>query len=350
MKIKKDLFYILLSLAALITWGSGTYYGKYITEHYQSVSIRLKKAIISEEELIVALRNEEIKKSGNIPYISAWNCLEEQTITNEELSLSYKVHFVEVYGDIKQVYPMELTVGNLLTPNDYEGCIIDNEVAYQLFGTVNPVGNRISYGNEHFYIRGIIKSPKPVFFRQIHDKEHTYSNIELVYSDDADGNKLANAFMEQNNLVDSYTILDGSFFGRIFNSLYQVPAWFLCIYVLYQILRAIWKRRTIPLQVLILSLGFLSVWMVLKWVLDFRISIPEHLIPTKWSDFSFWTEKYKELRNQIDQIAYQTPVIKDILFVRYAKRCTLYILISLTCMWIFVSNILLPKAHRNVVA
>lgn len=302
--------------------------------------------MISEEELSTVLKYEEIKHWGNTPSISAWNCLEEQTITNKELSLSYKVYLIEVYGDVKWVYPMELTAGNLINPNDYKGCIIDRETAYQLFGTVDPIGNCISYGNEYFYVRGIIRSPKPIFFRQIHDKKHTYSNLELVYGGDVDGYELAKGFIMQNNLTDSYIIIDGSFYGKVFNSLYKVPGWFLCFYVLYQILRAIWKRRTIPLQVLILSLGFLTVWIVLKRLLDFRISIPQYLIPTKWSDFSFWTGRYKELHNQIDQIAYQTPVIKDILFVRCAKRCMVYILVSLTCMWKFASKILCPKAYR----
>lgn len=336
---KKRPLIILLSLAALILWGSGIYYGQYIKEHYQSVSIRMKEDRISEQKIITALKYEEIKSSKSIPSISAWNRLEEQIITNKELAITYKTQLIEVYGDIKQVYPMRLTSGNLLTAKDYEGCMIDQSVAYKLFGTVDPVGNIITYKNKQYYIRGIIKSPEPVVFIQINDIKHTYSNIELVYEDKENGQELANAFMSQNNLAGSYTVLDGSFYAGILDGLYKAPAWFLGFYMLCQILRAIWKRRTLPLQVFIFLLGFVSVWMVLRWMLEFQIYIPESLIPTKWSDFSFWIEKYKEFRKQIDQIKYLTPTIKDINFIRYAKRCIYYTMISFAGMWIFATHI-----------
>ncbi|WP_281532944.1 hypothetical protein, partial [Anaerocolumna aminovalerica] len=110
---KKRPLIILLSLAALILWGSGIYYGQYIKEHYQSVSIRMKEDRISEQKIITALKYEEIKSSKSIPSISAWNRLEEQIITSKELAITYKTQLIEVYGDIKQVYPMRLTSGNL---------------------------------------------------------------------------------------------------------------------------------------------------------------------------------------------------------------------------------------------
>ena len=337
--MKKRLFIILLSLAALIIWGSGIYYGQYIKEHYQSVSIRMKEDRISVERFMTALKYEEYKNPKNIPHISAWNRLEDQTITNEELGIPYKTQLIEVYGDINQVYPMRLTQGNLLTQEDYEGCMIDQVVAYKLFGTVDSVGNIITYRNKQYYIRGIIKSPEPIFFIQINDKKHTYSNLELVYEDKENGQELANAFMTQNNLADSYTLLDGPFYGGILDRLYRVPGWFLGFYMLYQILKVIWRRRTLPLQAFVLLLGFLAVWMVLKWLLEFQIHIPERLIPTKWSDFSFWIEKYKEFRIQMGQMAYLTPTVKDINFIRYAKRCIYYTLISFACIWVFAAHI-----------
>ncbi|WP_313134043.1 ABC transporter permease [Anaerocolumna sp.] len=338
-KVKKRLFFILLSLAALIIWGSGIYYGQYINEHYQSVSIRMKEEKVSEQALRTALKYEEIKNPENIPHISAWNHLEEQIIENKVLAVSYKARLIEVYGDIKQVYPMKLTKGNLLTPDDYEGCMIDQGAAYKLFGSIDPVGNVITYKNKQYYIRGIIKSPEPVFFIQINDIRHTYANIELVYVDKENGQELADAFVTQNNLASSYTILEGCFYAGILARFYKIPVWFLGLYMMYQILRVIWKRRTLPLQVFVLLLGLISVWMGVKWLLEFQLYIPERLIPTKWSDFSFWVERYKEFQNQIKQMAYLTPTIKDSTFINYSKKCIYYTLISLGGIWVFATHI-----------
>ncbi len=338
-KLKKRLFFILLSLAALIIWGSGIYYGQYINEHYQSISIRMKEEKVSQRALRTALEYEEIKNPENIPHISAWNQLEEQIIENKVLAVSYKARLIEVYGDIKQVYSMKLTKGNLLTPDDYEGCMIDQGAAYKLFGRIDPVGNVITYKNKQYYIRGIVKSPEPIFFIQINDIRHTYSNIELVYEDKENGQELADAFMTQNNLASSYTILEGCFYAGILARVYKIPTWFLGFYMMYRILRSVWKRRTLPLQVFVLLLGLISVWMVLKYLLEFQFYIPERLIPTKWSDFSFWVERYKEFQEQIKQMAYLTPTIKDSIFISYSKKCIYYTLISLIGIWVFATHI-----------
>ncbi len=320
-------------------WGSGIYYGQYVKEYYQEVSIRMGEAGVSEEKFMSALQYEEVKNPKNIPRISAWNRLEEQTIENGTLATSYKSQLIEVSGDIRQVYPMKLAKGNILTPEDYEGCMIDQEMAYKLFGAVDAVGNTVTYQNKQYYIRGIIKSPEPVIFFQMNDKKHTYSNMELVYDDMEKGQELAKAFMEQNNLATSYTVLDGAFYSGIIAGFCKAPAWLLGFYMLGQILMAIWKRRTIPLQVAVLLVALISAWLLLKWLLGFQINLPERFIPTKWSDFSFWAGQYKELREQIGQTAYLTPTVKDIIFLRYVKRCIAYTLISLAGMWIFALHI-----------
>lgn len=342
--MKKKLIYILLSLAALIIWGSGIYYGQYIKKYYQSVSIRLKQDGITAKELITGLQYEEIKNTGNTPSISAWNCLEEQMITSTELGRSYQSWLIEAYGDVGHVFPFQLTTGNLLTSNDYEGCILDEETAYQLFGTINPIGNSITYKDKLYYIRGIIKSPKPVFFLMIENRNHRYYNIELVYgkSDgkrEENGQELADSFLLQNNLAGSYAVIDGPFYSELLEILSNIPAWFLGFYMLYSMLQMLWDRRTLPLQMLILLSGFLVLYMFLKWLLDFQISIPERLIPTKWSDFSFWVDKYKEIQEQVGSIAYLPPTIKDNLFISYARRCVNDTLISLISMWILATHI-----------
>jgi len=79
--------------------------------------------------------------------------------------------------------------------------------------------------------------------------------------------------------------------------------------------------------------------MVLKYLLEFQFYIPERLIPTKWSDFSFWVERYKEFQEQIKQMAYLTPTIKDSIFISYSKKCIYYTLISLIGIWVFATHI-----------
>lgn len=233
---------------------------------------------------------------------------------------------------------MKFISGSLPNPEDYEGCVIDENVAYELFGTSRVVGNFLTYQGKKYCIRGIIISKEPIFMIHIYNKEHAYSNLELVYEDKGDGKQLVNDFMVQNALADDYTMVEGCFYAKMLELLYRIPAWFLGFYLLYQLLKCIWKRRTLPLQVLVLLIGFVALWCVLNYLMEFQVYIPERMIPTKWSDFSFWTEKYTAFQDVLKQITYLTPVPKDVILIEYTKRCIYYILISLVCMIVFVTH------------
>jgi len=325
-------------------WGSGIYYGQYIEENYQSVSVRMKGVTVAKQVLLRALENEEKKGTADIPSITAWNRSEKQTLKNEELATKASARIIEVYGDMKQVYPMTLTEGTLPYSEDYEGCVIDENSAYELFRTSSATGNFITYQNKKYCIRGVIKAEEPMMLIHIYQGNNTYSNLELEYEDKENGGQLAENFISQNSLADtaSYTLIEGSFYARTLKLFYRIPAWFLGFYMLYRLMKCIWKRRTLPLQVVILLLVFMSVWLVLQWLMEFQFYIPERLIPTRWSNFTFWIEKFTAFRNQLKQITYLTPVPKDVILINCVRRCICYVSVTFTCMVVFVM-------HRKIV-
>jgi hypothetical protein len=340
-------FLIILSLAVFIIWGSGIYYGQYIKENYQSVSIRMKSDEVTKHMLLRALENEKEKGAKEIPGITAWNRLEDQVIENQELYTKSKVHLIEVYGDVKQVYPIELTSGSIPASDDYQGCLIDDNSAYELFHTSDAVGNFLTYQNKRYCIRGIIISQDSLCIFPVYEDNKTYSNLELVYEDKENGKKLAEEFMLQNSLGSSYTCIEGCFYANLLRILYRAPAWFLGFVLLVRILRFLWYRRSLPLQVLALVLLFIVVWTALRWLMEFQLYIPERLIPTKWSDFTFWTEKYRSFQNQRREITYLMPNPKDVILIQYVRRCINYSLIALAGMIAFVIHQKLIICNNN---
>jgi hypothetical protein len=344
---KKIGFLILLSLAVFVIWGSGIYYGQYINENYQSVSIRMKKDEVTKHVLIRAMENEMEKGTKDIPEITAWDRQEEAVIENQELYTKSKVHLIEVYGDIKQVYPMELTSGSIPAADDYRGCLIDENSAYELFHTSDAVGAFLSYQNKRYCIRGIVKSPDSLCIFQVLEENKAYSNLELVYEDKENGKKLAGEFMLQNGLSSSYTIIEGCFYAKLLELFYLVPAWFLGFALLIRFLKSLWKRRNLPLQVLALILLLAVVWTALRWLMEFQLYIPERLIPTKWSDFTFWTEKYSAFQSQRREIAFLTPNPKDVILIQSARRCINYSLIALAGMITFVIHQKIILCNNN---
>ncbi|HEX3077005.1 MAG TPA: ABC transporter permease, partial [Lachnospiraceae bacterium] len=155
-KIRKNIQYALLLLCILIFWGYGIYYGQFIEENYQSVSIRIHGEGVTSRIIERALENEVMKNAKDIPAVTAWNCLAEQQVENAVLSTTAKTRLLEVCGDMKQVYPKELVNGVIPVKGDSNGCLIDKNTAYEIFRTSEVIGNILTYQEKEYYIRGII--------------------------------------------------------------------------------------------------------------------------------------------------------------------------------------------------
>ena len=336
---KKLIIVVLLSIAALGIWGSGIYYGQYLKDNYQSVSVRLEeKNQVTKKSLLSALENEKIKSTADIPVITAWNSLTDRQVKNDEIGTVTSVRLLEIYGDVRQVYPIELTGGSILVNEDYNGCLIDEKTAYELFKTTAATGCFITYENKLYCIRGVIKAPEPMVLIQISEENQSYSNLELVYSNNDNGEFMADAFLQQNLLSFHYTIINGCFFAKIMNEIIKLPAWLLGFYMMFLILRFIWKRRTLPIQAFLFLFAFVGVYIGLSRLIQFKIDVPQCLIPTKWSDFSFWTGKLHDLMKEWGQISYILPLPKDIIFVKYVKQCLFDSMTASVGMIVFITH------------
>ncbi len=337
-KIKSNIRYTVILLTTLIFWGSGMYYGQFIKNNYQSVSIRIHGEGVPLRTIERAVDNEVMKDANRIPTVTAWNCLIDQQVKNTVLSTTAKTRLLEVCGDMSQVYPMELVSGIIPVKDDSNGCLLDRNTAYELFQSSDVIGNILTYQEKEYCIRGIIDTEERLIIIPKVGSNHSYLNLELVYEDKENGEQLANEFIVQNALASSYTVLDACFYSEIIGLFYLFPAWILGLYLLFIMLKSIWERRTLPIQLIVYLIIFLVAWEGIRWVMDFQLSLPDRLIPTRWSDFDFWTRKYREQLEHWKDFAYLIPLPKDIFFFRFARRCVFYSLISTATSMFYIAH------------
>ena len=62
-----------------------------------------------------------------------------------------------------------LVKGSNLFADDLEGCLIDNDTSYKLFGSSNCIGREIVYNDRTLVVRGILKGSKSNMIIQIPD-------------------------------------------------------------------------------------------------------------------------------------------------------------------------------------
>ncbi len=320
MNTKIVVFFLLLFSLVFSLWGMSLFYESYIREHYASVSIRLKSEPVTAGVLLKA--NKNIRQGDDLSHrtISAWNCLENVKLECEELSSSAKVDLIEVLGDVTKVYPIELLQGNVISSGDTEGCLIDEATAYELFHTVNVLGNLLTYKDQRYSVRGVLKSSEMVMITQAQEEDKTYTNLELSFKNQENAKQLAEEFIRQYGLADGYSIIDGYLLSRGLSLIVRLPAWLLGFFLVYDLLSILYKRKKYPFYVLVLVIILIIFWQLLSRMMEFELFIPEELIPTRWSDFSFWSNKFIDLKNWLKDTSYIMPHYKDIMFKQYAGQ------------------------------
>lgn len=332
MKKNRHIYFFCLLLLATI-WISANYLkaGSFYKEYLTSVSIRLKGGGVKEEELKKALEQEETMGT-QVPGVTAWNLIKEEKVKNTYLNREEKVTAFLVSGDMKLASDASLICGNYVYKEDYDGCILDSDTAYSLFGTVQGVNNRVFYGNNSYNIRGIVKSRIPLIMIQGKDPSLEYSNLEFQYESTSLAERKTTDFLARYNLTDDYTCIDGYFYGGFLHSVLGLPVWASYIIVSISLLRKIflWKGSVDKdkfLYYLCFGVIIVGYGVLLYQTGGNPMYIPEKIIPTRWSDFDYWTRLFRSTEQQIEQIRFLPPSPRDLLLeeglLTLKLRCTL---------------------------
>jgi hypothetical protein len=286
---------------------------------YRTVSIRMNREGVTEQEIDHVLKMNNSRGSSDIPEVTAWIRCEEAEVINDVLKRSVRLTPLIVSGDMGLVTPMSILRGNLVYKDDKKGCVIDSDTAFKLFGSDKAEGNIVVYRNKDYYVRGVVKSKSSLFLIQGDDIGSEYKNLELLYQNKERGEEWAQDFMCQNGLGTDYVIIDGYFYRRIISEIPCIPLWLFSLAAVAQVVRFyIRKKEEFKLPVFLL-LGLFGIAAIVGYgviLTRFTASpfyFPEKLIPTKWSDFDYWSKQYENIKEQIVQMRLLSPNPKDIL-------------------------------------
>ena len=85
-----------------------------------------------------------------------------------------------------------------------------------------------------------------------------------------------------------------------------------------------YRLRKTPLHSLSAIAAAILYTMLLLYGADIPISIPERFIPTKWSDFAFWSRLVAQAKESVAEIRSLSPLFGDLLRVNSALGCAIF--------------------------
>ena len=180
-----------------------------------------------------------------------------------------------------------------------DGCFVDEATAQKLFGTADCGGQTLWQGEIPYRVFGTISTLQPTMLTVAAEKDGTVLNRCVLSVPTEQGEQIASQFLMrwglQGEMIDFYPL-----WAAVHNFLLILPGILLLEALVYGIknLRMQVRRKT--------AISLLAVVGLLMFLCGQIIILPD-MIPSRWSDFSFWGN-WLEAQKENIQLVLLTPM------------------------------------------
>lgn len=164
---------------------------------------------------------------------------------------------------------MLFSSSNVLSEDDFYGCLLDENTMYTLFGTARSVGQTVTYGDKEYIVRGIIYEDVPI--------------MVINYPDDGQASGL---------------IIDAS--DELYRGQYE--------------------------DKLLSAYGISG---ASYYFYDYKSFVRMLQMPGKWSDFSSWGDTASDISAWYSHVLFENKDVPEQLAVRMGYRYLLYYVVAL---------------------
>ncbi|MCL2153168.1 MAG: hypothetical protein FWH57_09480 [Oscillospiraceae bacterium] len=232
-------------------------------------------------------------------------------------------------GDAALVWPARYLTGIVPGVADGLGCSVSSMLAWELWGGNDVVGKEIEIDGEKHLVRGVFEGDDLLALVSVRDEDtsQSFTAAELTRGPTSPTRSEALTFASSAGL------------GRPKSALIDTPT-------LLASLLAVAPLVILAFYALILCVGYLKVYpnalrggMLLALIAfamllpSFLDKLPDWIIPTRWSDFSFWSgiasqigddlREYLLLSPKLRDVAYKTLIIKQAVIAFPAAGCAM---------------------------
>lgn len=271
-------FQVLCLLLAALFFAGALADGKSLAENDGLVCVRLTGHFPQKAEAAQIQKMEEEKEDGKACLF--WGSLGEQKVENPSLSRSVQVACVGIYGD-GSLYDRRI---HTLSKEDSRGCVLDRKTAGELFGSGTVSGKEVVFAGRTYEIRQVIETRERIALFSAQD-EMNFTWISLPNNGE-NPQKVSREFLLGCGL--SGEVVSGRF-------LWKTAGFFQCLVLA---LPVIWagcrllkgcKKEKRPISRGLCLAAFGAVVLFFGWFVRETVRIDVWQLPSKWSDFSFWS-------------------------------------------------------------
>ena len=162
-------------------------------------------------------------------------------------------------------------------------------------------------------MRGVFAAPAgTVVLRAPSSGTMTFDRITLDTAGQISMREAARQFAARHSLTDPLIITTESItaWGGLFM---RLPGIVMGGALIWALLMLAHSRRVWPVQMACWIFAAAAVLVLYLWIMDVHPTIPQDLVPTRWSDFEFWARLFEERRRELMEYIWMKKERPDIL-------------------------------------
>ncbi len=219
-------------------------------------------------------------------------------------------------GDGSLAYSTKFMAGGYPITEEIDSCAISDTLAFALFGSVDVVGLELLFEEKTYRIKGIFANEEYMAL-VTGDVIDQYTVVELVEGENIDTFLMPSVIIYGRDMVGLLVVAS------------NLPLAFLGLIACFYGIRLL--RKQYP---------FLKEWGWLLILFIVAISIPTLLhyapswvLPTRWSDFGFWSTLLERMNIRVEEWFYLQPTWKDVRIKEIILQVILLLILEVIAMW-----------------
>lgn len=307
----------LLLLLALALWTGACLFTGQVSPLGERAALHIGEAPVS---VPVAKEMTAAEARTEHPLVfTLWRQVDGQTVENRELGREETVSALTLWGESSLLLP---DARPSLAPGTGNGCLLDRAAALALFGDERAAGQKVRWNGRDYTVRGVFDAPEATLIVEAEPaSDASFDRVTLDLASEANPRDRAEEFAMRHGLSAEYAVQYGwlAALGRFFALL---PALMIAFSLAARLGGCARARRDWPVQRLLLRLAAAAAALAVLWLAGVRPAVPLDLVPTRWSDFSFWETLFSERRAEWADYLWMRKERPDVLLLTGLLKAT----------------------------
>lgn len=332
-----------LWLWAMFFWCASIAAGESLAETGGQVQLRYSQPQLTAEQLDQIAKEEEAQGTGLT--FAAWN--QKAATVESALGRSTEGQVLRVYGRSQHIFPtVPLLQGRWVTSQEESTCMVSRDMAQQLWGSYDVLGLSLTVEGTPYTVAGIVdKDMKMVVLPS--GRQGVFDSITLTAPKGGSTSQTAENFAMRAGLPDGYTMLFAVVPWGISTAAQNLLPWAAALWLAFCLWRQT-KKEPVPAK---RWAGFGAAALVtaaLLWVLGFPWKIPGEMVPTRWSDFSFWGRLCSLWSTRFSQAVLARKFLPDIPLWHAVGKSVAFMLFSVV-LWLVLAAVTIKRPPKRPV-